>query len=94
MNDGGTAFPAIDEGHFYEGMSLRDWFAGQALQQFAKAVMEKHEHEPDKTSSTGDKSTTYFFDSGTKIDPEYADYISRAAYTLADAMLAAREGKS
>lgn len=33
INDGGTAFPlALAEGEFCrEGMSLRDWFAGQAI---------------------------------------------------------------
>ena len=35
INDGGPAFPCIEEdtsGGIYEtGMSLRDWFAGQAL---------------------------------------------------------------
>lgn len=30
-NDGGPAFPVLDEPHFTFGMSLRDWFAGQAL---------------------------------------------------------------
>ena len=32
-NDGGPAFPFSHhrEDQFYEGMSLRDWFAGQAL---------------------------------------------------------------
>lgn len=34
MKDGGPAFPLIGEGpnapHFAPGMSLRDWFAGQA----------------------------------------------------------------
>ena len=36
MNDGGPAFPGWfkeDEGiHYHHGMSLRDWFAGKALQ--------------------------------------------------------------
>lgn len=32
-DDGGQAFPraGCDEAHFELGMSLRDWFAGQAL---------------------------------------------------------------
>ena len=34
-NDGGSAFPIVTEGGILavlnEGMSLRDWFAGQAL---------------------------------------------------------------
>jgi len=29
INDGGPAFPIPDEG--WPGMTLRDWFAGQAL---------------------------------------------------------------
>ena len=33
INDGGPAFPQIDNtGQNGDGMSLRDWFAGQALQ--------------------------------------------------------------
>ena len=31
--DGGPAFPKQSaDGEWYEGMSLRDWFAGQAMQ--------------------------------------------------------------
>ena len=30
-NDGGPAFPAGESIHSYSGMTLRDWFAGQAL---------------------------------------------------------------
>ena len=28
---GGPAFPATDANHEFAGMSLRDWFAGQAI---------------------------------------------------------------
>ena len=39
--DGGPAFSGLDgEGFFFEGMSLRDWFAGQALQ--LQNLMECH----------------------------------------------------
>ena len=32
INDGGPAFPCVDaKGFVSEGMSLRDWLAGQAL---------------------------------------------------------------
>jgi hypothetical protein len=31
QNKGGPAFPCEDASRFYHGMSLRDWFAGQAL---------------------------------------------------------------
>lgn len=31
-NDGGPAFPSVGpDGSGYDGLSLRDWFAGQAL---------------------------------------------------------------
>lgn len=37
-NDGGPAFPVMDDSdggmHRHPGMSLRDWFAGQALAGF------------------------------------------------------------
>ena len=41
INNGGSAFPVIAEnglGHISEGMTLRDWFAGQALQRFAHGL--------------------------------------------------------
>ena len=31
INDGGPAFPYVTAGYTNLGMSLRDWFAGQAL---------------------------------------------------------------
>lgn len=31
MNDGGPAFPILNGGAVHDGMSLRDWFAGQSL---------------------------------------------------------------
>lgn len=31
IDDGGPAFPAEDFERWYDGMSLRDWFAGQSL---------------------------------------------------------------
>lgn len=72
-NDGGPAFPT---GHTTretvhigaDGMSLRDWFAGQALARLAEAVSED--------ITTGREKR-----------------IATSAYELADAMLAAREGK-
>lgn len=42
MNTGGPAFPSADfEQHEYTGMTLRDWFAGQAMTtMFYPAIME------------------------------------------------------
>ena len=70
INDGGPAFPIADS-HYangqvqygYNGMSLRDWFAGQFL-------------------------TTVEI-----IGRADGKEISSACYKMADAMLAAREGK-
>ncbi len=31
INDGGPAFPVHDNSAYYLGMSLRDWFAGKAM---------------------------------------------------------------
>lgn len=55
LDDGGSAFPRdINSGSFigYEGMSLRDWFAGQALPQiirtynyYGKNVVAKRAYE-------------------------------------------------
>jgi hypothetical protein len=73
-----------------QGMSLRDWFAGQALPQ---AVMDYG--EPSCTSSAGQRR-----DRGNPILPWAAqatgtreEIIARQAYRYADAMLAAREAK-
>ena len=30
-DDGGPAFPLLDQRYMAQGMTLRDWFAGQAL---------------------------------------------------------------
>ena len=35
--DGGPAFPSASDSVFFDGMSLRDWFAGQAM----KALVER-----------------------------------------------------
>ena len=66
-DDGGPAFPYAfehdDRGGFAPGMTLRDWFAGQALVGICAAG------------------------NGTSNGP---DWMPRAAYNLADAMLAER----
>lgn len=45
IKDGGPAFPATEMheyfgDHAYTGMSLRDWFAGQALVSVAASIIE------------------------------------------------------
>jgi hypothetical protein len=77
-NDGGPAFPISDvyfpngEIQFgMAGMSLRDYFAGQALQQFVA--------ERDHNVWAHERSA------------EARHEIARAAYRIADAMIAARK---
>ncbi len=70
--DGGPAFPACNEAivHGTMGMSLRDWFAGQAL--------------------SGIMGLNYdWFTSGTETGSRTHE-AAYFAYSLADAMLAAR----
>lgn len=43
INNGGPAFPTADNG---SGMSLRDWFAGQALQGYVSSRL-YCDREPD-----------------------------------------------
>jgi len=69
IEDGGPAFPAIGSETFPsdpQGMSLRDWFAGQALV-------------------------------GLLSDPECgggSEALARTSYSIADAMLSARNNKT
>ena len=77
--DGGPAFPVTPTmegagqwGYAYPGMTLRDWFAGQALPTIiegARKILIATEQMPS------------------------ADRMARAAYVLADAMLAERVRK-
>lgn len=79
-NDGGPAFPVsplsdrTDEMRYGdEGMSLRDWFAGQAMKGFAPRI----------------------YDAGYPQEPTVMEvaWATKAAYVIADAMLAEREAK-
>jgi hypothetical protein len=74
INDGGPAYPTIGDGGWGKdpGMSLRDWFAGQAM----AAIIT---HNPPRRG-------------GDPVDDEDMAR-ARGAYSYADAMLAAREGR-
>ena len=89
INDGGPAFPAslykLEHGQEsvvpHEGMTLRDWFAGQAL----AGVVPGIEHEVDKINPDS------------KYYDQRSDQLHQCAairaYCYADAMLKAREAK-
>lgn len=72
-HNGGPAFP-IDVTVQNPGMSLRDWFAGQAL----SAMQVKD----DGSYSNEDRKRNY--------DENQAGWYAKAAYRIADAMLAVR----
>lgn len=77
-SDGGPAFPTepnTQPGFYvHHGMSLRDWFAGQAVVAIAADVLKSDVKRPEE------------FDT-------LQDWVATMSYELADAMLAAREGK-
>lgn len=91
INDGGPAFPhMMAEGHrdYASGMTLRDWFAGQA-----RVAM------GDWTPPFG---TVWILKNGAEVmavrtDREYHEAVHKAraeyVWAEADAMLAAREAK-
>ncbi len=87
INDGGPAFPS-EQGHtpdlewnqtFERGMTLRDWFAGQAL---SGILADPNTHVGFTDETTG---------SGWSNDPrKFITEVSESAYEHADAMIAAR----
>ncbi len=89
VKDGGPAFPT--EGYSFEedmdivhpGMSLRDWFAGQALPQ---AILDY-----DRQTRTGPAQGDYVLPYTTKAIGTREDIIARQAYRYADALLTARQ---
>ena len=83
INDGGPAFPvAMNEiSGAYCGMTLRDWFAGQALAGLSARSVDVYR----KLERTGTSIL--------EIEQELKDVICDVSYKYADAMLAARERK-
>lgn len=81
INDGGSAFPQPAK-HYGDGsssippnngMSLRDWFAGMAMQGILSAA---------------DSDEFEYYDPAV----EHAKWVPVTAYSIADAMIAARKG--
>lgn len=79
-DDGGPAFPN-DGGPGSVGMSLRDWFAGQAMNALVNAI----------NSSSERAALCCETESETGMAPSIQT--AQMAYELADAMLAARKAK-
>ena len=82
IEDGGSAYPTIEsldqnsDWQIHSGMTLRDWFAAQALAATITAT------------SVGQHNTLSGKPEGTSI----YDAMAMDAYALADAMLATRKG--
>jgi len=112
INDGGAAFPVVDGWHKdgrhrcgEEGMTLRDYFAGQALAGFKfELPLERWWSATDEDGKVTDGYRYSIREKPYNLhDWEYeetghdkgndAEELAFAAYALADAMLAARERK-
>jgi len=87
IKDGGPAFPALHsiDGNWvkdprpeYAGMSLRDYFAGQALVGVCASVSSREQ-------------VFALYNDARKHGVETEEYIAKASYALADALLAERE---
>lgn len=87
MTDGGPAFPSPlrPEDGFWnaQGMSLRDWFAGQAL----PGAIEDYDR---KRWVGGSVATESMLPYAAQATGAREDIIARQAYRYADAMLAER----
>jgi hypothetical protein len=73
--DGGYAFPVNTEQEYHGGMSMRDWFAGMALQGlYANEAIARSLNQEAKTDP---RATTYAY--------------AEMAYTIADTMISQGE---
>ena len=49
MADNPNAFPITDAGQIHPGMTLRDWFAGQALSQVLEVMRREPAFDPERS---------------------------------------------
>jgi len=92
IEDGGHAFPVCFEGgqnsgespYFHEGMSLRDYFAGQAMAGFLSAF----------STASEQSILTIAKENGLDGYVTNARVAASVAYGYADAMIAARKGEA
>lgn len=82
IKDGGFAFPSVG---FSSGMTLRDYFAGQALAQLIKREVREIRRD-------GRKMDCFGLEDSQEV-PWHTSHIASESYAIADAMLAARERK-
>lgn len=86
IDDGGPAFPVPEENYMSDGsysntgMTLRDWFAGQAIPELIRIVERATAGRDDVPDSTAGKVA--------------AKVVAIQAYQMADAMIQARKAKT
>lgn len=88
INDGGAAFPnsGTEDNWWQDGMTLRDYFAAKAMQTLAHNLLSS------ESAASRKAGVASIYDDG---DPADANkLISEWSYSLADAMLKARDGKA
>ena len=92
INDGVSAFPVVDGYHEdgrhrggESGMTLRDYFAGQALAQLIKREVREIRRD-------GRKMDCFGLEDSQEV-PWHTSHIASESYAIADAMLAYRERK-
>ena len=90
VEDGGPAFPqGATEDHvgnthpLFGGITIRDYFAGQALSAVLKNGADRDALDPEAQSN--------FFEIAAGFGPTVAEVIAWKAYAIADAMLEARK---
>ena len=85
IDTGGNAFPIVippnqDWSEFHDGMTLRDWFAGMAMQAMARDYAKE-------SCTTGGKDG-YLANAARETDDETHVVVADVAYHLADALIA------
>ncbi len=97
INDGGPAFPMpISNGGYsiIAGMSLRDWFAGMAMQAIVGTFRQTFRGKEDARTDADADLTTFYRDMALDWnfktgEEDGASEIASDAYIIADAMLKA-----
>lgn len=102
IDDGGPAFPMMERlGEYAKsggGVSIRDWFAGQALAGICSRTQgvyvwnDPPRKKKEKHTERSGTLNSFFGEMATDEDREQStEFHVRAAYEYADAMLAARK---
>lgn len=78
-DDGGPAFPVSAAMRYYDGMSLRDYFAGRTMQAMVSTIT---------TEDAFQRLRAIAAEAGLRV----SEWIARESYKQADAMIATGKG--